>query len=178
MPRVSSVTPRRDNSYLPVMQTSSLRPALRLLAFLVLAVSATGCSDLGPQDELLRNVESARARWNASRLDPYTYGLYRICECTPEMAGPVSVLVQGVSPVGWTYQDGSTVPASLRPHFPSVDGLLDMLEDAIRAGAWEVTVQYDAATGVPLQFRIDYDQFVFDDEDSYRVVAMPRAPGT
>ena len=160
------------------MTTPSTRPPIRLLAFLVVAASAAACSDLGPQDELLQNVRNARAQWNATRLDPYTYGLYRICDCTAEMAGPVTVLVQGIDAVGWTYQDGSAVPVSLRSSFPSVDGLLDLIEDAIRAGAWDVTVQYDAATGVPIQLRIDYDQFDFEDEVSYRVVAMPRAPGT
>lgn len=158
------------------MNTPPRPSAVRVLAVLLVTSPFGGCSDQGPQDQLLQHVERARARWNAARLDRYTYDLYRICECTPEMAGPVSVLVEGVGPVGWSYQDGSPVPVEVRPGFPSVDGLLDLIEDAIRRSAWEVTVQYDTETGVPVQFRIDYEQLVFDEEASYRVVAMPRAP--
>jgi hypothetical protein len=158
------------------MNITSRFSAVRVLAVPLVVSLFGGCSDQGPQDQLLQHVESARARWNATRPDLYTYDLYRICECTPAMSGPVSVLVEGVAPVGWSYEDGGPVPAELRPWFPSVDGLLDIIEDAIRQGAWEVTVQYDAETGVPVQFRIDYEQLVFDEEASYRVVAMPRAP--
>jgi hypothetical protein len=93
------------------------------------------------------------------------------------MSGPVTVSVQGLTPVARTYEGGGAVPDSLQTLFPSVDGLLDMIEEAIRGGAWDVTVQYDPETGVPVEFRIDYEPLVFDEEASYRVVAMPRTPG-
>jgi hypothetical protein len=150
--------------------TARLRAAALLaMAFLL----APACSDQGPQDELLGYVQNARARWRSVRPDRYSYDLYRICECTPEMAGPVSVTAQGSGAVAWRYDDGTEVGAALRPFFPSVDGLLDLIEDAIREGAFEVTVQYDQVTGVPVEFRIDYEQLVFDEEASYRVERMP-----
>lgn len=158
------------------MKTFRLPRTLRLLAVVALAPLSGGCSDQGPDDELLRHVETARSRWNSARLDRYAYGLLRICECTPELAGPVSVSVQGADAIAWTYADGSVVPPAIRPSFPSVDGLFDMIEQAIRQGAWEVSAMYDEQTGVPIEFRLDYEQFVFDEEAYYRVVAMPQAP--
>jgi len=160
------------------MKTPSTAPSLRILGILFLTALVGGCSDQGPGDEFLQHVERARARWNATRLDRYTFDLYRICECTPDMAGPVTVSVEGLDAIAWTYRDGGAVAADLQPSFPSVDGLLDMIEDAIRQGAWEVTARYDPETGVPVEFRIDYEQFVFDEEAYYRVVGMPRAPST
>ena len=88
----------------------------------------------------------------------------------------VLVTVQGGEAVAWRYPDGREVAAGLHPHFPSVDGLLDMIEEAVREGAWDVNVQYDAETGVPVYFRIDYEQFGFDEEAIYNVVEMPGTP--
>ena len=157
------------------MKTPTLSPVVPLLAVLLLASASGGCSDLGPEDELLQHVENARTRWNAARPQRYTYSLRRTCECTPDMAGPVSVTVQGTEAVAWHYPDGRDVAAELHAHFPSVDGLLAMIEEAVREGAWDVNVQYDGATGVPVYVGIDYEQFVFDEEAIYNVVEMPRA---
>jgi len=168
-------TPHRF-SYEGVMTPSSTHPWPRLIVALLVTFLGWGCSDQGPEEDLLHHVEAARNRWGAVRPDRYTYGLYRICECLPDMAGPVSVWVQGVEPIDWIYEDGRGVPPSLRPHFPSVDGLLDLIEDAIRTGAWEVTVTYDTDTGVPVDVRIDYEPYVSDEEAYYRVVSMPRPP--
>lgn len=159
------------------MRTPTIFPTVPLLAVLLVASVTGGCSDLGPEDELLEHVENARTRWNAVRPQRYTYVLRRTCECTPEMAGPVAVTVQGRNGVGWSYADGSAVAEAHHPHFPSVDGLFDMIEGAVRAGAWDVNVRFDNETGVPVYVRIDYEQLVFDEEDIYDVVEMPTASG-
>lgn len=152
----------------------------RLWVAVAWALVAVGCSDQGPEEELLAQVHSARTRWLAQRPARYVYGLERICSgCTAADQGPVDVTVDRATPVAWRYAgDGPAVPGEIAALFPSVDGLLDLIEDAIRTGAYEVSAQYDAGTGVPLVVRIDYEPFVFDEERYYRVVRLPRAEGT
>lgn len=150
--------------------------AARAVLLTVALGAAAACSDQGPVIDSLRQVEAARDRWAAHRLDRYSFDLLRVCDCTSEEAGPVTVTVQGTEPVARYYVSGGEVPASLAARFLSVDGLFDLLESAIRAEAWDITVQYDPTTGVPLQLRIDYEPLDFDDDVSYKVQGLPRAP--
>ena len=149
-------------------------------AVVVLAVGVwlPGCSDQGPDDALLTQVRSARERWEGSRPAVYVYRVERVCgECASEARGTVSVRVEGVTVTERRYDDGAPVPVHVAALFPSVDGLLDLIEDAIAREAYEVSVQYDPVTGVPLVVRIDYEAFTFD-EEQYYVVRTPPAPPT
>jgi hypothetical protein len=147
----------------------------RVFAVAVAAL-VTGCGDQGPESALLDQVRGARQRWTAVRPAAYDFDLERLCSgCTSREPGPVTVRVRDEEVLTRTYTaDGTPVPADVSPHFLSVDGLLDLIEDAITAEAYEVVVHYDPATGVPRSLRIDYEPLVFDEERSYVVHALPR----
>jgi hypothetical protein len=75
------------------------------------------------------------------------------------------VTVQNGVAVGRVYVDsGLDVPGAAAPSFPTVDGLFDILRDAIQAEADRIDVTYDPDLGVPLDFWIDYSEMAADEE--------------
>lgn len=140
-----------------------------------LTLSAGGCSDDGITGVLLDQVRTARAAWAAARPAAYDYDLERVCsECGAQERGPVTVEVRGDRVVARTLTAGaSPLPEAHAEHFPSVDGLFDLLEDAVERGA-EVSARYDPVTGVPLEGRIDYEPLRFGEERAWVVRGGPR----
>ncbi len=85
------------------------------------------------------------------------------------------VVVKDGVVVGRSYVDtGEVVPASFADLFPSVDGLFEVLTDAVRRGAHDVRVTWGSENGLPLDFFIDYSVNVADEEQGYHVVEPPR----
>jgi hypothetical protein len=77
--------------------------------------------------------------------------------------------VDGVVVSAVYVEDGS--PAEVG--FPTVDGLFDVLEEAVRRDAHRVDVTWDPETGVPVDLYVDYDENVADEETGYRVTEIP-----
>lgn len=150
--------------------------ARTLLAALGLLV-IPGCDDLAPgAGGLAGEIAEHRALWEKARPAAYVYQVERVCFCAPDGRGPVRVHVLGTEPLQRFYTStGAPVGEHLKPVFPSVDGLFDLLEDAVAGGAFQVQITWDPATGIPLDFWVDYDRNVADEEQGYRVVALPRA---
>jgi hypothetical protein len=145
----------------------------------VLAISVvlatSSCSD-GPVAPVLE-LHQARALWGEVGPDSYRYTLRRSCFCGPAALGPVRVTVFDGVAVGWRYLDGTTVPEALRPYFPGVLGLFDILEEAYDEDAHSVEVTYDDETGAPLSFFIDYRFEVADEEMGLSIEELPEPIG-
>ena len=93
------------------------------------------------------------------------YAVERLCFCPVEYRGPVRVRVEAGVAVERLYVDsGLTVPSPMEGEFPTVDGLFELLRSAIEADAHEVRVTYDPGLGVPLDFWIDFNEMVADEE--------------
>ena len=76
-----------------------------------------------------------------------------------------------------TYIDsGEAVPALFQDLFPTVDGLFDVLRDAIERQAHRIDVTYDPISGVPLDVFIDYEQNIADEELGFSVVETVGPP--
>jgi hypothetical protein len=56
------------------------------------------------------------------------------------------------------------VPANLRSHLTTIDGLFDKIQDAIDDNAFMIHVEYDTELGYPRSIAIDYDEHVADEE--------------
>ena len=144
---------------------------------IALLVMLGACSDLGPaggpRAELLRNRET----WQRLRPSSYQYGVERLCFCGLEARGPVRVTVVWGDVSDRTYVDsGDPVPAPLGDLFPTVDGLFDVLLDAIEREAHRIDVTYDPISGVPLDLWIDYLETVADEELGFSVTETVRLP--
>ena len=138
---------------------------------LLFAITITACNGLfSPTEEL----SDARRRWTDKGPSVYSIDLFRSCECTPEMSGPVVVNVQNGTVQSRFYRAGGTVPPNLAPAFPGVEGLFDLIADARQRNAHRVEVRYDRELGYPAWLVIDYDRAVADDEFTYSVMAFRR----
>ncbi len=148
-----------------------MRPLLVLLG----CWCAAGCTDLGVDVRSLTDLERAEARWEEGRsrwTAGYSYIIERMCYCPIESMGPVHVDVR--SPVRRQYSGtGNPVPPSLEHLFPTVEGLFDILRDAYAEEAHEVRVTYDPELGFPVDFWIDYEEMMADEELGMRVVERP-----
>ena len=147
----------------------------------VLAVLlATGCTDQGPEvGELRQEILANRARWAAVGPNSYTYDVERLCFCPEAARGPVRVWVVSGQVMARTYTaTGATVPTDLEHLFPSVDGLFEVLLDALARDAHTIDVHWNTGTGVPVDLWIDYVEGMADEELGYSVRDGPTAgPG-
>jgi hypothetical protein len=154
-----------------------VRSCLRALVFVALAGVPAGCTfSLGGSDDREHDLERARVLWRAAGIRDYTYRLRRICFCLPESLGPAWVTVRGsVLVTEVVYVDGGEpMPEQYAEGFLSVEGLFDLIDDALERGAAVVDVTYDPETGVPLDVFIDYEARMADEEMGY-AAGLPEA---
>jgi hypothetical protein len=143
---------------------------LKRIGTLTLLGTATACGILDPDDGARSDLEVARERWEQVRPQSYSMVLTRMCFCAPEGIGPVRIQVVGTTATERVYVDsGEPVPENLAPHFPTVDGLFDVLLDAMARDAHQIQVTYDGDTGIPADLWIDYEANVADEELGYQV---------
>ena len=120
-----------------------------------------------PLDELERN----EALWGEAEPEEYRYAIRRLCFCVPDVVRPVRVTVRSGAVVERVYvDDGRPVPSGLADLFPGVDGLFELVRDAIDRDAATLEVRYDPASGVPMEISIDYLLEAVDEELSVDVV--------
>lgn len=137
-------------------------------------VAASGCTGAGPLDAVADEIDANRALWRSVRPATYQYRLENQCFCGEGIRGPVDILVIADSVVARHYPgSGEGVTHPTAQWFPSVDGLFDFLEDAVDGGAHSVEVTWDAATGLPLEAFVDYDERSVDEEHGFRIVETP-----
>jgi hypothetical protein len=121
----------------------------------------------GDRDDKLRELVSARARWNANGMRDYEYVLQQKCFCV--LGGvAVRVMVRGGSVVAAVQEStGEPVPANLASGYVAVEKLFDLLVDAIDRDAYRIHATYDPQFGFPSDFFIDFNQNVADEEMGY-----------
>lgn len=141
---------------------------------LVLALTLTSCDD--DSFSRLQELSTNRALWERVEPAAYVYAVQRRCFCGSSARGPVRVTVVAGEVVERRYvESGDPVPEELRELFPSVDGLFEVLFEAYRREAHSIEALYDPDTGVPLDFFIDYEENVADEELGFEVTELVTA---
>lgn len=142
----------------------------------LMALSGLGGCSFILGTEGLGDLEAAELRWEAFEPQSYSYAIERQCFCADRGRGPVRLTVVNGAVVEAVYiADGEPLTDEQRGWFPAVEGLFDILRDAIDRDAHEIRVQYDPVSGVPTDFWIDYEDFVADEELGF-VVTEPVVP--
>ncbi len=137
---------------------------------LTLTSAVAGCGILDPDGGARDELEDNRDRWESTRPASYAMVVERLCFCGEEARGPVRVTVQGSTPTERVYTGtGEPVSPEFAGLFPTIDGLFDVIEDALDRDAHEVRVTYDLTTGIPADIWIDYDDHIADEETGFSV---------
>jgi hypothetical protein len=129
---------------------------------------AIACSVSGPDDEEnpLAGLPEAWQAWLASGISDYELAMRRTCgECPPTSALAVVVTVSGGVKTVSLASNGEPVEALPRT-YPDVEGLFDLIEEMVLAGA-DVEVDYDDELGFPRTISVDPVPDAVDDEFGY-----------
>lgn len=131
----------------------------------VAAVAAAGCGVTGPSGRHAAEqarLDQARAQWRAQAIADYTYVFSRGCFCVTEYREPVTVTVRGR-----TIESVVSVQAGARRDpagYPTVEGLFDLVQNAIDEDAATIRTEYDPARGYLTSAYFDISERIADEE--------------
>jgi hypothetical protein len=131
----------------------------------VLGLALAGCGVTGPTGSLDRErqrLEQARAQWRSQGITDYQFTFRRSCFCAPAAREPALVTVrQGAIVSVESVSNGAPQDPAL---YFTIEGLFDLLEDAIDGDADQLTASYDSALGYPASAFIDRNFMIADEE--------------
>ena len=140
----------------------------RVLALCALA-AVTGCSTVQLDDPERDALNDARRLWLAADVGHYRITVQRLCFCAFDVTRERIVEVEEGEVVSVRYADtGELEHPDLVDLFPGVDGLFDIVAEALDQDAHSIVVEYDEQLGYPVEIVIDYLQFAIDEELTMR----------
>jgi len=133
-----------------------------LVALAVLAASACG-----PHADEARRLADARRIWGDGPA-AYSFNFRWGCFCSADFTDTVRVTVTNHAITDVTsLATGIAVPKEKWSFWMPVEGLFDLIDEAITRPAEVLEVQFDASTGFPLSFSADYSRQIADEERSF-----------
>ena len=95
----------------------------------------------------------------------YGFGYSRICFCFPEsILGPNWVVVEENTIKEITNRFGEPLKEDISNTILTIDGVFDLIQDAIDTNAVSIDVTFDEMYGYPADVVIDYDDMIADEE--------------
>ncbi|MFO7262337.1 MAG: DUF6174 domain-containing protein [bacterium] len=123
-----------------------------------------------PDHRPARELERARDRWRREAPRDYRYEFEMECFCGAELHRPVIVWVRNGAVYEVVYaDDGRPVPTPHLQYYRTIDGLFEVIGDAINRRADDIDVDYDSRYGYPRFAEIDFERRVVDDEIRFTV---------
>jgi len=146
----------------------AVRPILLMAA---LALGIGGCEFVfDPDDSPARELARARNRWRREAPRDYSYDFEMYCFCGGDLTRTATVRVRNGAVYEVVYADnGRPVPPENRSAYRTIDGLFELIGDAINRDADHIDIEYDSRYGYPRSASIDYRFRWADDEVSFRV---------
>jgi hypothetical protein len=135
------------------------------------------CDVLGTDDGRRESLQDARRLWAAQGPADYRLTVRRGCFCGQEAIGPALLRVVDGAVVTRIYlESGDPVPEAWARFFPDVEGLFEVVEDAIERNADHLRVTYHPVYGYPSEVFIDYEERTADEELGLTVLGF--TPGS
>lgn len=135
------------------------------------ALLGVGCR---PTDELERErqkLERASARWSDVHSSDYAYIYTHRCFC--EQGGRAVLITVRADTVTAIEDASSGEPVLLSPLlYTTVDGLFEMIHDALLRDPDHLEATYDSRDGYPRTLAVDYSRTADDDEFGFSVTSL------
>ncbi len=137
----------------------------RLLCIAAVVGLPVACSIVQPGDPAQEELDANRRVWLAAGIDRYRVNVQRICFCGFDVSRLIEVEVSARVVVAVRDSEtGNPVAPELEELYPGVEGLFEVVQDALDRDAHRVTVLYDPTLGYPREISIDYLEFAIDEE--------------
>ncbi|MFQ6028686.1 MAG: DUF6174 domain-containing protein [Dehalococcoidia bacterium] len=144
----------------------------------VMEVSSEPVPTLEPQDTSLAvmqaQLDENRRLWESQGLDAYEMEFRWVCFCHPDYTVLVKVNVSSgdnIDSVAYA-ENGLPVDQTMFGGFKSVDGLFELIQEAIAKEAHRISVEYHPILGYPVSAGIDYDERIADEERGFSLVSV------
>ncbi len=134
----------------------------------VLFASVLACTDEDPTPvpkgaQVL--LDRHRAAWKESGIFGYAYEYIVLCECPDSREEPIRVGVDSGKTKYVAYAESRETPLTIVPlRLHSIEGLFEIIQDAITDDMDHIAVSYDKEKGYPTKIEIDYRSNAIDDE--------------
>jgi hypothetical protein len=143
---------------------------------LLLLLLLSACDVVDPDSvwemELERLELNARL-WSSTQPAHYAYFLERLCFCGTEVTRRVRIEVVNGAVVSRTYAEtGQPVTAQWQALFPAMEGVFQILREALEREAADFDADYDPNRGYPRTVAIDYIENAVDEELSLRLTGF------
>lgn len=145
---------------------------MRIKPLLVLLPLLVGCVIFSSiEEDVQGEFDVNRALWDAAAISDYSMTFQRLCRfCGVEFAIPVRITVRGDTIYEVTDLDtGTPVAQPVTGAFLTIDGVFDVIRDAIDQNAVEIDVSYNNMLGYPTDVAIDLSRSMFNDETQFQI---------
>ncbi len=115
----------------------------------------------------------ARERWAALGMADYDFRTNWQCFCILEDRAPVDLEVRGGEITGGVYAPDANLTSALDlSRYETVEGLFDLIADAIARRAYSIQAAYHPDLGYPESVWIDYDERLADEERGFNITKL------
>jgi hypothetical protein len=122
-------------------------------------------------------LDEVLALWAATSASEYTFEFNSVCFCIREWVSPVSLSVSGGEVVSAMFvESGEPVTdANQLASYVTIEGLFQLLQDAIDQSAESIQVEFHPTDGYPVSAFIDYDARMADEERGFSAANLSLA---
>jgi hypothetical protein len=122
-------------------------------------------------------LDEVLALWAATSASEYTFEFNWVCFCIREWVSPVSLSVSGGEVVSAMFvESGEPVTdANQLASYVTIEGLFQLLQDAIDQSAESIQVEFHPTDGYPVSAFIDYDARMADEERGFSAANLSLA---
>lgn len=111
-------------------------------------------------------------QWETNRPGSYEYTLGFSCgECPPEWTHSLRIRVAGGGVVS-VFDLTAGAPVDPTERSLTIDELFEVIQDAVEANVYRLSVKYHPDLGYPISISIDHDSLVVDDEVGYSATGL------
>ncbi len=145
---------------------------MRIKPSLVLLPLLAGCVIFSSiEEDVQGELGINRALWDAAAVHDYSMTFQRLCLfCSTEFVIPVSITVRGDTIHEVTDLDtGAPVEEPAEGAFLTIDGVFDVIQDAIDRDAAEIDVRYNSTFGYPTDVIIDFSRSQVTDDVTFQI---------